>query len=297
MGCHRASRQADRRCVDLAREPRGAALSSLSHPLCLPFQTSPGTLSGSQQRAQRRLQQDAARARAEEALQAWQQLQAAGAEPILVVQPAESAENLPTPKISRTVTTRSLDPIRPPTLLQPKATQDQVAAAYGIDWKDLHAAYTRQKRPTTTAGADGRQLGTDFEQGLLADYADACGATRIAQTRADLAQLLRGLLESRQQLGAEGKPVPPLNHRELAFLRDESGRGQPSDEFWHYFEARYGLKLADGREQELSRSIHYTEEACEKHFLALRATLKAMGYICAEGKHKGKILKECEWWR
>lgn len=206
----------------------------------------------------------------------------------------ENVENLPAAKIRRSVSTRSLEPLRTPTLLQPRATQKQVAAAYGITYDEMRAAAARSDRSDTKSGHDGRQLGTTTEQELMAAYAKTCGVNRIAQTRRDLAIMLRDFLESRKKLIDEGKPAQPLNHREEAYLRNDNGRGQPSDEFWHYFEANYQLTIAEGREQELSRSVYYTQEACDTHFRKLNKTLHNMGFIAPAGRYHGEIVRERE---
>jgi hypothetical protein len=92
----------------------------------------------------------------------------------------ENVENLPAAKIRRSVSTRSLEPLRTPTLLQPRATQKQVAAAYGITYDEMRAAAARSDRSDTKSGHDGRQLGTTTEQELMAAYAKTCGVNRIA---------------------------------------------------------------------------------------------------------------------
>lgn len=255
---------------------------------------SPGTIEGSLQRAERRQQRAADHAKAEAALQAWRELQQEGAKPQQVALAPVLAENSPPTKLVSSVSTRFTAPSPRTIVLQPMASLEQVADAYGMSIQSLHAAQARQKRAEMNLGHDRRQIGTSQERLLLAEYAEVCGASRLAQTRADLTDMLWQMLDTRKLAVDEGKIVPPLSAHETAFHASEPGLRKLSDEFWRFFEVEFNLKLANSREQELNRSIHYTEEACRDHFQRLLATLRANNFLYTKGSRKDEIRDESE---
>jgi len=211
---------------------------------------------------------------------------------------AEKDENLQFSKLSPITKTRSAKTMLAPIILPPKATQQQVATAYGITSQQFHAAQRRKQRILNNQGHDGRQIGTDYERGLLARYAQATHHQRISQTRQDLASILLEMLQNRKALVYGGKPAPPLNPAEQRLLADAAnpqGRGgMPSEEFFRYFDAQHELTLAKGREQEVKRTVCYTIEAAEEHFSKLKVALQNLDFLYTKGDRIGHIRDESE---
>jgi len=69
-----------------------------------------------------------------------------------VPHPAESSENFQSPKLSSATKTRSATAVPKTIILPPRATQEQVAEAYGISIQAFYAAQKREKTKTANLG-------------------------------------------------------------------------------------------------------------------------------------------------